>query len=328
MQAYTILRIVETCKGLISLNLKFFSECEETDEIPVVNDDLMFEIARSDIKLTSLIFGSEAITDASIVEIAKHLTQLEHLDIKDAVSVTDYGVTKIFESCHRLESLVIPGYHTISDEAFSDLNINSLPNLKSLQLNSCKISDDVISAITLCCPKIINLHLDGCRGLTDDGIIEIAEKYRNLEILELGFCRMISDYSMMKIGECCKKIEILKLPGCILLTDKSLEKIGDNCKNLKTMDISECHNINSIGVRFLASKCLMLETLDLSKIRNVTFVTVESVLSSCQKLKEITIYGCNVSAIEVAQLEGLFCKNYRKVQIVDKVFGLRDGDSY
>lgn len=205
--------------------------------------------------------------------------------------------------CHQLESLHLPGYHKFTDDAFSELNKESLPNLTTLVLHSSLISDDTIILIAKSCPKMIDLNLEGCHRITDVGLIQVAQYCRDLEDLSLSFCQTI--------------------------TDKSMEKIGEYCKKLKSLDINACLSINSIGVKYLAMKCLTLEKLDMTHNRQVDFSTIESMINSCQRLHLIDVYSCvNVSKEDVKRLKELFHDRNVVIRDTGGIFGRRveEGD--
>jgi hypothetical protein len=282
MSGYSIVKIIETCKGLTSLDISDIGDEEDEPEDQVMTDDLVIRIAECCSGLLSLgLAGLELVTDFSVVQIAENCTQLRCLNLSESKGITDCAVSKIVECCHQLESLHLPGHHEFTDDAFSELSKESLPNLKKLVLNSSLISDDTIILIAECCPKMIHLNLGGCRRITDAGMIQVAQYCRDLEELNLTFCRTI--------------------------TDKSMEKIGEYCKKLTSLDINECQSISSIGIKSLAVKCLTLEKLDLTYNRHVDFSTVESVINSCQRLQLIDVYSCvNVSKEGVKRLKEKF----------------------
>ena len=79
--------------------------------------------------------------------------------------------------------------------------------------------------------KLILLNLDGCKGVTDKGLAEVA-KLSKLTILDLGFCDAITDAGLAEVAK-LSKLTLLDLTYCRKVTDAGVARVRaalPNCK--------------------------------------------------------------------------------------------------
>jgi hypothetical protein len=62
------------------------------------------------------------------------------------------------------------------------------------------------------CPKLLRLRVSGCAELTDLSIVAVAEKCREIEVLDVGiryYVSQITDSAIFAIASCCPVLSIL-----------------------------------------------------------------------------------------------------------------------
>ena len=60
----------------------------------------------------------------------------------------------------------------------------------------------------------------------------LANKCRELEVIDLGYCPNISDVTLTKIAAQCSKLRDLRVTGCHLVTVRGLTEIATKCLRL------------------------------------------------------------------------------------------------
>nr|KAG5707874.1 hypothetical protein BaRGS_031605 [Batillaria attramentaria] len=125
-------------------------------------------------------------------------------------------------------------------------NISALTSLRSLDLSSCLQLSDIglCGSIKFCELRVLKMNC--LHGLTDAGLIDIANNNPGLEELQ--------------------RLTHLDISNCDRLTDTALIHIGDNCKRLRHLDVSFCCGISPQAVDLLERR---MHTLNTVLCRNV-----------------------------------------------------------
>ncbi|XP_010907847.1 F-box protein SKIP19 [Elaeis guineensis] len=136
------------------------------------------------------------------------------------------------------------------------------------------------------------LRLISCYDISDEGLIEMAKRFPQLEELELSHCSQFSEKLFESIGEAWSQLKRLRLNNrwwnlphmehddneavaiaknmhelhhlqlfANRLTNVGLQAILDNCPHLESLDIRQCFHINMDGT--LRAKCARIKTLRL-----------------------------------------------------------------
>ena len=88
-------------------------------------------------------------------------------------------------------------------------------------------------------------------GLSDDGIIQIAQGCPMLECINLSYCTEITDSSLISLSKCAK-LNTLEIRGCPMITSTGLSEIAMGCRLLSKLDIKKCFEINDVGMLYLS----------------------------------------------------------------------------
>jgi hypothetical protein len=144
--------------------------------------------------LTHLNIGSDAQSDAALVEVAK-LKHLKDLRLAHNPKITDAGMVHI-EKLSTLAHLDISGC-SVTDEGLKALR--GLRELNKLTLTETKITDAGFDAVDL--PKLRQVDLTET-AITDAGVAKLS-KFPALEVLVLNGCR-VGDGCLPSLKECPK----------------------------------------------------------------------------------------------------------------------------
>ncbi|GAB4856281.1 hypothetical protein Ancab_014209 [Ancistrocladus abbreviatus] len=250
------------------------------------------------------------VTDEGLCCLVMKLKKLKKLDITCCRKITDVAIAYTTSSCTSLTSLRMESCSLVPREAFvligqrcllleeldltdtevDDEGLNSISRcskLKSLKLGIClNISDEGLTYVGLKCSKLIELDLYRSAGVTNAGILAVANGCPYLQMINISYCKEVADGSLTALSR-CSKLNTLECRGCILITSLGLAAIAVGCRQLSRLDIKKCYNINDLGMIPLAHFSQNLRQINLS-YSLITDVGLQS-LASISCLQSMTI---------------------------------------
>jgi len=93
-------------------------------------------------------------------------------------------------------------------------------------------------AIAAVCPNLTTLSI-GISGVTDAGLIEVAERCPGLTSIALRNCYAVTDAAVLGVATRCPHLTRLQLANSKQITDAGLVAIAQRCKLLTELDISQ-----------------------------------------------------------------------------------------
>ena len=216
---------------------------------------------------------------------------LHTLDLRGCQRVTDVSA---LAGCTSLHTLNLSNTN-VDDEALNKL-ANSESHLESLDLSECKITKNILTAISNC-QNLKTLILRSCQSVTD---VSALAGCASLHTLNLSNTNVDDDdLNELANSESLKNsLHTLNLSGCSGVTNVSTLA---GCTSLHTLNLSNT-NIDDEALKELA-KLPNLHTLNLSGCSGVTNV---STLAGCASLHTLDLTGC-YSVTDVSALAG--CAN-------------------
>ncbi|KAF7990061.1 hypothetical protein HCN44_009004 [Aphidius gifuensis] len=241
--------------------------------------------------------------EALFRSLLKHCIRLRYLIITDSIiryyKEEQRSIDDVFFQPHDVlvvnccEFLVVLEISRCNGNV--DLTTEIIPklfNLKKLKLNDITLADKTLQDLSVNCPLVWSLDLEGCVNLTGEAFSKIW-CLKKLLILNLGriFIEDIRDVdeSIFKILTHClklkeltifpsrfvcsdtmkhicklKDLKILGVSSCTKFNDDILINIVKNLKKLHTIDCSNCVEITKKSVAFALEECLLLKHLDIT----------------------------------------------------------------
>lgn len=172
----------------------------------------------------------------------------------------------------------------------------SLPNLKTLILDNCLVSDSLLTSILKGVRVLENLSLKAVQNITNVGLEYVALACPNLKHLYIGdtaWVSNITDAGIERVVEKCHCLTVLYLANCQELTDRSIQAIAANCTGLQELHVREIVALSDIAIICLADKCARLRTLDLSYCAKLTGKSVSFVIKQCKELRKLYTESCS-----------------------------------
>lgn len=94
------------------------------------------------------------------------------------------------------------------------------------------------------------LSVAECREVSDDGVEFLAKFCTGLRSLDLRGCPRVRDRSVYAMGA-LKGLEEVALDGCAEVSDRAISHLFTNVTRLKSLSIKGCTNITEGGLRFM-----------------------------------------------------------------------------
>lgn len=253
---------IQNCRKITDIGIKILFTKNTIEKINLSNSKITnvgFSIifANTFVKQINM-YGCSQITDQAISKLSNNNCIIK-INLGCCNKLTEIGIKILFEKCHKLQSIRLPGYGS-TDGIFDLLSSNI--KLKNIYLNQCdKITFRGFEKIAKC-GTIQNIDLMNCKKINDD-VIKILVKHN-------------------------KDIKKINLQNCSELTSESIKELALNCP-IKCINLSGCHNISNLGINALAKFCPM-DSINLTYCDNLTNDCFKN-LAKCKSLREI--YLCN-----------------------------------
>ncbi|XP_078357387.1 protein AMN1 homolog [Oculina patagonica] len=161
--------------------------------------------------------------------ICKNLRKLDLNATKHSrESITSKGISKVFSSCCRLQTVYLRRCVYVTDDGVASLT-QHCSHLEHLNLCGCvNITDASLQLIALNCRFLQSLNISNTR-VTDDGIMHLTSGIcqQSLKEVQVSHCVHITDVSIEALLACCPRINILIFDGCPRVTDRSRQALEE-----------------------------------------------------------------------------------------------------
>eukprot|EP01118_Nematostelium_gracile_P001167 TRINITY_DN11206_c0_g1_i1.p1 TRINITY_DN11206_c0_g1~~TRINITY_DN11206_c0_g1_i1.p1 ORF type:complete len:323 (+),score=82.64 TRINITY_DN11206_c0_g1_i1:449-1417(+) len=176
--------------------------------------------------------------------------QLTHLDLAKTM-ITHDGLESISQSLLNLKTLSIAGIDHIEDIDIIGLK---LPQLASLNLNYCQLTDSGLLHVAKECPSLTQLemaHYDKHKvNFTNAGMAHLANHLKNLRSLEISELN-VDDEGIATLST-MSSLTSLSLLRMSKLTNKSLASVG-NLAQLEKLWITNASAVGDEGIKSIAN---------------------------------------------------------------------------
>jgi len=218
----------------------------------------------------------------------------------------------------------------ISDSTVAEV-ARRFPGLQSLAITYSGITDVGVIAVANGCPNLKSINFWSCEKITDASVCEVVKKCRHLQSLLLGACKRITDTSVIEIARGCPHLQKLSLASCGTITDDVMVEIARGCPHLKSLDVRNSYYITDITVLAIAHNCPSLQKLNVGNCKSYESITDESVMEiarCCPHLQSLKLGECkyvdDASIMEVGrrcphlrELDVGCCKNIGDASIIE-----------
>ena len=251
--------------------------------------------------------------DIAIGNAEERLLWLRSLHMIDSKAIDEY------EHCHssirwlimrgarvtriRAKNLRYGSNQEITDQTIIGVDILPARNvnlvdgifLSSSQIN-CETTNDVGVGVPV--KKQLNsqltaIDLSECMGITDAGVLAIAQNCPHLTSLDFSNNFLLSDIGLSAIAESCHHLTSIVLFNIWNLSDIGASAIAEGCHHLTSIDISFNRKVTDVGILAIAQGCPQLMFVNLSYCEQISEIGVQAMLQSCSNLTSMNLTYCN-----------------------------------
>ncbi|KAF9057952.1 hypothetical protein BJ165DRAFT_1334607 [Panaeolus papilionaceus] len=232
-------------------------------------------------------------------------TEEEHRRVRHLVlhhpkqRISDVELSKVLPACPHLETAVLTGVQSVSDETLTILADVGI-NLQGLDISGCKTVTDVgVLEITTKAPPLQWIILNGVEALTDSSISAIAKTCSRLVELEISDLPQLTPVAVRDVWSFSRKLRTLRLADNPLLGNKafpspvkdislSMDTSQDVDKPLPHRPVTRVEELPPLILRHTADN---LRVLDLTSCI-ITDEAVEGVVNHAPRIQTLILSGC------------------------------------
>jgi len=239
----------------------------------------------------------------SLKEIIRNFPHVKHLDLSGCYQINKQSIEVIARELSEspLTSLNLEFCHYVTDEdltlLFGNNNKNDSPkmgkqDLVSLNLSYTNISDLGIRVISMSCPNLKILKLNGMKNISDLSLSMIAKYCGQLTHLDVQDCTNLTDYGVSILCQECKNLENLNLNGCENVSNSIVSYICFYNRSLKNLDLRNT-KINGDAIVYILANLVELENFKISGLPFRNENTCSMLLLNLKSLKSLDISFCH-----------------------------------
>ncbi|GAU47710.1 hypothetical protein TSUD_177150 [Trifolium subterraneum] len=175
------------------------------------------------------------LNDQHVVQLSLFIDNLMSINLGECNMLTKLALFALVRECPLLSEIKMDRIESESVEnSDSSMDFGVYPRLKSLYLayNSW-LSDEVINTFASIFPNLQLLDLNSC---------DISEEVLTLEVLSLSNSG-IDDSSLYMISKSCSGLLQLDLTNCLDVTEKGVMQVVANCTQLREIYLQGCSKV-------------------------------------------------------------------------------------
>lgn len=144
-------------------------------------------VKNPNIKSLDLAWNSH-LSDECLRTIALVCPNLELLDVRSCIGITDGGIAEILRSCREIRHLYMNDCGRVMNMGLSP----ELPKLEVLLVARSGLNDEGLLTVGKSCSGLVKLNLEACVGVTTAGVKTIVNHCKRLKEINLKGCRKVS----------------------------------------------------------------------------------------------------------------------------------------
>ena len=203
------------------------------------------------------------ISEATWLMLANRCHGLKSLGVPRCDQFVDTALAVLLDNCPRIESLDLTSCEGITAPLLLRIP-QAFSALRELTLDNIAVSDGLLTMIAQHSPRLEVLNINDCFDMTEDGLMEIATRLRNIRkigLADLG--PVVTDAVLTRMAENWPHLMDIDLRDCRSITDAGLIELA-NCHRLRNVNVVGCVNISDVSIQHLVAGCpdLLLTLMD------------------------------------------------------------------
>lgn len=274
--------------------------------------------------LSDLSLSWESLSNHDLKCIAQNECELRSLSLIDCLEINGEGIKILGDSCHLLVNIDFKGISFIDNASLIHL-IEKNPNIRWLGFAESSLSDEVVIKIAdVLQEKLVHLDLSWCENITDESVVDLLSKCKELRYLDLRQCEVTST-TLEAIVEYGTQLTSLSLCGVKGINYHASQNCIQNLsalQELTSIDLSWNTFITDETLSLLLHHCVCLRTailVGLKRISSQPFLPIITNHKSWYCLKDKI---CKRLQSQLGKDSRSRLKNLARFIIIDKDFYL------
>lgn len=203
--------------------------------------------------------GSSFLCDEMVTKLVGFLRCLTSLNLSWCSKLTGVSFLNIVESCVSIKCIKMEVTSFGAEEDSKELEIDVKSGIKSLYISGNQsLGDECIEKISRHCPFLETLELEGCSGITRDGMLQVLRNCGKLTSLDIEECKGIKCIGVVDFE--LPKLETLRTCGS-WINEQERDTIRKMCGGLLYLDLRGSFNVRSRGVKDVVRRCTRLREI-------------------------------------------------------------------
>lgn len=166
----------------------------------------------------------QKLTDDSLKHVSQGLPNLRSINLSFCASFTEFGLKHLSTMASSLKEINLRSCDNVSDVGLRYLSEGGVA-LHVLDISFCdKISDQGLDFVSQGLPQIQSLSLNSC-SVSDKGMLKIAATLTELRTLNIGQCNEVTDKGLNAIIDSCPQLKDLDVYGCTGISTPTIERL-------------------------------------------------------------------------------------------------------
>ncbi|KAK9717029.1 hypothetical protein K7432_006481 [Basidiobolus ranarum] len=218
---------------------------------------------------------------------------LKNINFRGCSQLTSQGLRDISDSCRNIQNIHLHGCHSLNRDSLIYF-IEKCTDLRILNVSGLSTVDDrILEILGRHFNSLTQLNISRCQYTTSLGLIEIAKKCTQLELLRANSCVGVNDDTLTVISQ-LKGLRVISLGSCHEITDAGIVTMAQGCTQLTSVNLSGCRHLTSVAIRALAQSCPGLMHVDLSGCYQLDDVAFLELTSNCREIVSLDLEDCKL----------------------------------
>lgn len=227
-------------------------------------------------------------------------TQLQVLNLKHCVQLSDASLQIIGRRCPQLLKLHLKAVRKISDQGVLSI-AKACPSLLSISLSGRHITLQSCKLLGKLCRNLQRIDLSDRLDLQSPGCIaSLTNAMRITSAVPSSFLRKVDlsgtnvcDEGVALLAANARELEWLNLSKCARLTDAAVLAVAGNSFQLQVLLLSHTRGLTDQALLALANARLPLTLLNLCGNTNLTDSALLTLCAACPGIRELRLKGCD-----------------------------------
>lgn len=200
----------------------------------LISNPLAFQVAMETPNLSGLDLSKSEVYSSQLLLM---LPRIQSLDLSYAGWLHDEEFSEILNASHALKKLSLAQCSMLTYRGLSELK--KRPEINSLNLSSMlHLTDRELALAVFPLPHLVELSLKGCKGLSDQALHELARKSPHLRVVDLTRT-LVTDDVLIDLGLRCRELTRLTLDHCLAISNRGIAEFLKKCEALTFLSVQD-----------------------------------------------------------------------------------------